>query len=189
MSTSEVAPLSYFSDVQLLESELVRFRMTPSRSQLDIVVIYAAETLDSYFLFVEKGGDPTKFNSDKLDFRLLRFVGVRNIETRLGPNVPIDRLPKGNLDNDWAAHEATLLAMRRLITYVDCERSGSNFICRMNFDSFGEHEWTFEWLLGDRIVATFSQRNHAFEYKNASTGEFIDASNPFVSIGNMENLN
>ncbi len=181
MSITEVDPSSYFPSVQLRESTLVRFRMRPSQSRLDFVVIYAAEAIATYFSHLQTGGSPKDYECKTADFRLFQFLGVDLIHTKLGPNVPDDRSPKGNSDSDWEAHETTLLTpRRRTITGFDCGRSKSGYECRVYFDSFGEHGWTFERLLVDRVLATISLRDGQFEYRDASIGDVVDPSNPFI---------
>lgn len=182
MSISEDAPCDYFSSTQLLESQLVRFRARPSQSQLDMVVIYTAESISAYFSYLQAGGLPDDYKCDAVDFRLLRFLGVGVVHTRLGPNVPAARALKGNSITRWAAHERTLLEKTRLITEIGCQRlrNGSGFEFRVYLDSFGEHYWRFRRFFVDRLVARVERRGKTFEYRDASTGESVDPSDPFA---------
>lgn len=184
MSISEVDPCNYFSSVHLLESEPVRFRMSPSQSQLDIVVIYGAEAIGAYFLYLQAGGLPENYKCDVVDFRLFRFRGVENLRKKLGPNVPADRTPQGDSDSEWAAYETLVTSRHRSITAFRCKRSKSGYQCHMYFDSFGEHQWKFQRLLVDCKIAQIYRRGKLIEYTDKSTGQIIDPSNPFV--GDMQ---
>jgi len=183
MTLTREEPCEYFTRVQMLESELVRFRVKPAESRLDVVVIHAAEALSAYFAYLRQGGLPADYKPQTMTFLLLRFSAVGNVRTVLGPNVPQDRLPAGDSDRCWQLHEKTLIAPSgRLVTGVDCKPCSDGFEIAMYFDSFGRHIWEFDELWGARRVANVVRRGDSLELRDAASGQVLDSRNPFADL-------
>jgi len=180
MTLSKTHPNNYFSNVQLLESQLVRFLFEPSKAQLDIVVLYAAETLGDYFEYLQSGGKPENYKMQSADFRMFRFLSVEDVHTQLGTNVPKNKAPRGTTDELWSEHERkVLLSRHRLITDIKCKPNLIGFKCSMYLTSFGEHNWEFQQVHVDSCVANIKKRGDSYEYRDSETGIIIDPKDPF----------
>jgi len=180
MTPRPINLLEFFDSVSLVESDLVRFLMRPRQRRLDIVVNYVAETVGKYFLHLKEGGLPGQYEVSRIDFRLLSFRDVTNFRTRLGPNVALDKTPRGKSEQDWIAHEQTLLTPRgRIITGAECVSANGTFTCRMYLDSFGEHSWDFSELIVDRKVVQVVRKGATIEYHDDRTNTPINPADPF----------
>jgi hypothetical protein len=175
-------PKDYFAGVELRESQLVRFLYRPQLKQLDLVLNYAAETLDAYSSHVLTGATPKSFHVSAIDFRHLRFLGVDDVSIRFGPNVTPAKFAVPRTEEDWLEHERRLLSPRgRLITaFQYIVRSGCSE-CRGYFDSCGEHVWQFRKMFVDqRRVRVVRQRGSQILYLDEATNEKMDPQEPFV---------
>jgi hypothetical protein len=180
MLTNITNPCNYFANEHLVESEIVRFLVRPHLSRCDLVFIHTAPVIGKYFAHLRAGNSMESFRVDMLEFRWLRFVGVQQVNTRLGPNVPAKLRPQGTTEADWLAHERALLTPRgRLITGVKCLPSAAGFRCAIDLDSFGEHSWSFASMIEARRTVRVIRQGVDAVYQEVATDLVVDRSDPF----------
>lgn len=175
MNLLGVDPTRYFENVEMCESELLRFCFDPTRRTLDIIVNYAANVVSEYFQTVSGESRATAQRLDAVELHWLNFACVTDLSTKLGLNVPADKVPLFESENTWFAHELLLTHPRgRVITAFDCNCQGSDFTCFICLDSFGSHKWNFAGLRAAQQQFYVVRHSGRFVFREFNSGVAFD---------------